>query len=163
MLAGIVSFMRLEVQQQPDIDIPLVVVNISQPGAAPSELENQVTQKVEAAIRSVNGIDELTSSVSEGNSTTRVALAIGTPIDRAVDDVRDAVQRIRSDLPTAFSSPGHRIDTAENDIASFAAITTDMSIERLSWYVDNTVSRELLSVPALPASPAPAAWTAKSG
>jgi multidrug efflux pump subunit AcrB len=150
MLAGVVSFMRMEVQGQPDIDIPLVIVNISQPGAAPSELENQVTQKVEAAIRSVNGIDELTSSVSEGNSQTRVALAIGTPIDRAVDDVRDAVQRIRSDLPDGILEPQvMRIDTAENDIASFAAITTDMSIERLSWYVDNTVSRELLSVPGL--------------
>ena len=150
MLAGIVSFMRMEVQGQPDIDIPLVIVNISQPGAAPSELENQVTQKVEAAIRSVNGIDELTSSVSEGSSQTRVALAIGTPIDRAVDDVRDAVQRIRSDLPDGILEPQvMRIDTAENDIASFAAITTDMSIERLSWYVDNTVARELLSVPGL--------------
>jgi multidrug efflux pump subunit AcrB len=150
MLAGVVSFMRMEVQGQPDIDIPLVIVNISQPGAAPSELENQVTQKVEAAIRSVNGIEELTSSVSEGNSTTRVALAIGTPIDRAVDDVRDAVQRIRSDLPEGILEPQvNRIDTAENDIASFAAITTDMSIERLSWYVDNTVARELLSVPGL--------------
>jgi multidrug efflux pump subunit AcrB len=150
MLAGVVSFMRLEVQQQPDIDIPLVIVSISQPGAAPSELENQVTQKVEAAIRSVNGIEELTSSVTEGNSQTRVALAIGTPIDRAVDDVRDAVQRIRADLPDGILEPQVvRIDTAENDIASFAAITTDMSIERLSWYVDNTVARELLSVPGL--------------
>ena len=150
MLAGVVSFMRMEVQGQPDIDAPVVVVSISQPGAAPSELENQVTQKVEAAVRSVNGIDELQSSVSEGNSTTVVLLAIGTPIDRAVDDVRDAVQRIRSDLPDGIIEPQiSRRATADNDIASFAAVTTDMSLERLSWYVDNTVSRELLSVPGL--------------
>jgi len=150
MLAGLVSFMRMEVQQQPDIDIPIVIVQISQPGAAPSELENQVTQKVEAAIRSVNGIEELSSSASEGSSQTRVSLAIGTPIDRAVDDVRDAVQRIRSDLPDGILEPQViRLDTTENDIASFAAITTDMSLERLSWYVDNTVARELLSVPGL--------------
>jgi multidrug efflux pump subunit AcrB len=150
MLAGFVSFMRLEVQQQPDIDVPIVVVNIAQPGAAPTELENQVTQKVEAAVRSVNGIEELQSSVSEGNSTTIVFLAIGTPIDRAVDDVRDAVQRIRSDLPEGILEPQvSRRDTADNDIASFAAITTDMSLERLSWYVDNTVARDLLSVPGL--------------
>jgi multidrug efflux pump subunit AcrB len=150
MLAGLVSFVRMEVQQQPDIDIPVVIVQISQPGAAPSELENQVTQKVEAAIRSVNGIEELSSSVSEGNAQTRVNLAIGTPIDRAVDDIRDAVQRIRADLPDGILEPQViRVDTTENDIASFAAITTDMSLERLSWYVDNTVARELLSVPGL--------------
>jgi multidrug efflux pump subunit AcrB len=150
LLAGIVSFMGMDVQNEPDIDIPVVVVSISQPGAAPSELENQITQKVEAAVRSVNGIEELKSSMTEGNSTTEVHLAVGTPIDRAVDDVRDAVQRIRSELPDGILEPQViRVDTAERPIASFSAVTTDMSIERLSWYVDNTVARELLSVQGL--------------
>ena len=99
MLAGLVSFSRMDVQGQPDIDFPVVVVNVSQPGAAPSELENQITQKVEAAVRTITGIEELTSQITEGNSTTVVQLAIGTPIDRAVDDVRDAINRIRGDLP----------------------------------------------------------------
>jgi multidrug efflux pump subunit AcrB len=149
-LAGVVSFMRMEVQNQPDIDIPIVVVSVSQPGAAPSELENQVTQKVEAAVRTINGIEELNSSITEGSSTTQVSLAIGTPIDRAVDDIRDAVSRIRSDLPDGILEPQViRVDTSDNDIATFSAVTTDMSLERLSWYVDNSVSRELLSVPGL--------------
>ncbi|HEY0114097.1 MAG TPA: efflux RND transporter permease subunit, partial [Allosphingosinicella sp.] len=149
-LAGIVSFLGMEVQQEPDIDIPIVIVNVSQPGAAPSELENQVTQKVEAAVRTINGIEELSSSITEGSSQTRVSLAIGTQIDRAVDDIRDAMTRIRSDLPDGILEPQViRIDTSEDDIASFAAVTTGMSLERLSWYVDNTISRELLSVPGL--------------
>jgi len=151
-IAGIVSFMGMRVQAEPDIDFPVVVVNIAQPGAAPTELENQITQKVEAAVRSVNGIEELNSFVSEGSSTTVVQLAIGTPIDRAVDDIRDAVARIRSDLPDGILEPQvSRRDTTEEDIASFSAITTAMTLERLSWYVDNTVSRELLSVPGLAA------------
>jgi len=149
-LAGIVSFMRMEVQAQPDIDFPAAAVSISQPGAAPSELENQVTQKVEAAVRSVNGIEELRSSITEGNSTTEIQLAIGTPIDRAVDDIREAISRIRSELPEGILEPQIiRADTTEQPIASFAAKTTDLSLERLSWYVDNTVARELLSVPGL--------------
>ena len=149
-LAGLVSFSRMDVQQQPDIDFPLVIVQINQPGAAPTELENQVTQKVEAAVRTINGIEELSSSVTEGSSQTRVQLAIGTPIDRAIDDVRDAIQRIRGDLPDGILEPQViRLDTTENDIASFSAVTTDMSLERLSWYVDNTVSRELLGVQGL--------------
>ena len=152
LLAGLVTFMRMEVQGDPDIDFPVVVVNISQPGAAPSELENQVTQKVEAAVRSVNGIEELSSSITEGSSTTEVQLAIGTPIDRAMDDVRDAIQRIRGDLPDGILEPQvMRFDTTEQPIASFSAVTTDMTVERLSWYVDNTVARELLSVSGLAA------------
>src|SRR5438105_507247 len=87
-LAGVVSFLRMDVNRQPDIDFPIVIVSISQPGAAPSELQNQVTQKVEAAVRSLNGIDEMTSQITEGNSTTVIQLALGTPIDRAVEDVR---------------------------------------------------------------------------
>ncbi len=151
LLAGLVSFSRMEVQGSPDIDIPVVIVNISQPGAAPSELENQITQKVEAAVRSVNGIEELRSNVTEGSSTTIVQLAIGTPIDRATDDIRDAVQRIRGDLPDGILEPqvSRRDTTDEQPVASFSATTTGMSLERLSWYVDNTVSRELLSVPGL--------------
>jgi multidrug efflux pump subunit AcrB len=151
LIAGFVSFSRMEVQGAPDIDFPIVVVTVSQPGAAPSELENQVTQKVEAAVRSVNGIEELSSSITEGSSTTQVQLALGTPIDRAVDDVRDAISRIRGDLPDGILEPQIiRVGTTdEQPIASFSATTTGMSLERLSWYVDNTVSRELLSVPGM--------------
>ena len=81
-LAGIVSFMTMQVNQQPDIDFPVVVVVISQPGAAPTELENQVTQKVENALRSLSGVDEINSTVTEGNSQTVVQLQIGTKGDR---------------------------------------------------------------------------------
>lgn len=149
-IAGIVSFMRMQVQNDPDIEIPLVIVSVSQPGAAPTELENQITTRVEAAVRSLTGIEEITSNISEGNSTTQIQLALGTPIDRALDDVRNAIQQIRSDLPDGILEPQvFRISTSDNELASFTAITTNMSMERLSWYVDNTVTQELLSVPGL--------------
>ncbi|MDQ8756044.1 efflux RND transporter permease subunit [Sphingosinicella sp. LHD-64] len=151
-LAGIISFMRMDVQNDPDIEFPIVIVQISQPGAAPAELETQVTQRVEAAVRSLTGIDEINSTVTEGNSTTVVQLALGTPIDRAVNDVRDAITQIRGNLPDGILEPQvSREDTAGDDIASFAVVSTDMTLEQLSWFVDNTVSRELLSVPGLAA------------
>jgi len=151
-VAGLVSFMRMDVNNQPDIDFPVVIVQITQPGAAPTELENQVTQKVEAAVRSLQGIDEINSTVQEGNSTTVVQLVIGTPIDRAVEDVRSAIQQIRSDLPEGILEPQvMRANTTGDDLASYAAISTDMTIEQLSWYIDNTVSQELLSVPGMAA------------
>ena len=150
-VAGIVAFMTMQVNNNPDIDFPIVIVNISQPGAAPTELENQVTQKVEAAVRSLSGIDEIDSTVTEGSSTTLVQLDIGTPIDRAVEDVRSAIQQIRGSLPDGILEPQvGRVDTAsDNDLASYAAISSDMTVEQLSWYIDNTVAKELQSVPGM--------------
>ena len=144
---GVVSFIRMDINQQPDIDFPGVIISINQPGAAPSELETQVTQRVEAAVRSLEGIDEINSYVSEGDSTTVVQLAIGTPIDRAVNEARDALTQIRADLPDGITEPQvSRIKANDFNLGSYTAVGTDMSIEDLSWYIDNTVAKELLSV-----------------
>ena len=149
-LAGIVSFARMQVNNQPDIDFPVVIVVVSQPGAAPSELETQVTQQVEAAVRNLQGIDEIDSTVTEGQSQTVVQLAIGTPIDRAVMDTRDAITQIRGNLPDGILEPQiFRANTTGSDLASYAAISTDMTVEQLSWYIDNTVTKALLSVPGM--------------
>ncbi|MES2753680.1 MAG: efflux RND transporter permease subunit [Pseudomonadota bacterium] len=149
-VAGIVSFIRMDINQEPDIEFPAVIVSVSQPGAAPTELENQITQRIEAAVRSVQGIDELNSQISEGNSTTFVQFAIGQDVDRAVDDVRDAVTQIRSDLPDGILEPRiQRVTINDNDLGAYSAIATDMTVEQLSWYIDNTVTKELLSVPGM--------------
>ncbi len=143
-LAGIYAFATMEVTDSPDIDFPAAQVNISQPGAAPSEMENQITQRVEAAVRGVEGVDEINSSVREGNSNTFVQFKIGTPTDRAVNDVRDAIAQIRGDLPDSILEPQvERVDFGDS-FTFVAAETTDMSLEELSWYIDNKVSRRLL-------------------
>jgi multidrug efflux pump subunit AcrB len=147
LLAGLVSFMNMQVNNNPDIDFPAVSVNVSQPGAAPSEMEMQVTQRIETAIRGINGVEEINSSIREGNSSTFVMFEIGTPSDRAVNDVRNAIAQVRSDLPEGILEPQvTREDIAGDPILFVAAETSDMSLEELSWYVDNTVSKRLLSV-----------------
>ena len=149
-VAGIVSFIQMDINQEPDIDFPAVSIEISQPAAAPSELETQVTQRVEAAVRSLEGVDEIMSYVSEGSSTTIVQLDIGTPIDRAVNEARDAITQIRSNLPEGILEPQvSRVKVNDNDLGSYTALSTDMTIEQLSWYIDNTVAKELLSVPGM--------------
>ena len=95
-LLGLVSFLRMDVNNNPDISFPAATVTVVQPGAAPSELETQVTQRVEAAIRGINGVDEIQSTAREGSSSTFVQFDMGTPVDRAVNDVRDAIANIRS-------------------------------------------------------------------
>ncbi len=152
MLAGIVSFMRMDVNNNPDISFPAVSVTVSQPGAAPTELETQVTQRVEAAVRGISGVDDIISFASEGQSLTNVQFQIGTPVDRAVNDVKNAVDQIRSDLPDGILEPQvTRIDIDGGPIAYFSAEATDMTLEELSWYVDNTVAKRLLSVSGMAA------------
>ena len=152
MLAGVVSFMRMDVNNMPDISFPFVTVTVSQPGAAPTELETQITQRVEAAIRGVSGVDELTSIVMEGQSITNVQFVIGTPVDRAVNDVKSAIDQIRSDLPDGILEPQvSRVDVDGGPIAYFSAEATDMTLEELSWYVDNTVAKRLLSISGMAA------------
>jgi multidrug efflux pump subunit AcrB len=150
LLAGVLSFRAMDINDQPDVEFPVAQVVVVQPGAAPEELESQVTQRVEAAIRNISGVDEVNSFVSEGTSRTSVQFAIGTPIDRAVNDVRDAVANIRSDLPQGILQPQvNRIDVAGGPIAYFAVESTAMTLEELSWFVDNTVAKRLLGVPGM--------------
>jgi multidrug efflux pump subunit AcrB len=152
MLAGLIAFAGMQVNNNPDIDFPAAVVSVSQPGAAPNELETQVTQRVESAIRGVNGVDEIDSSISEGNSQTFVTFQIGTPTDRAVDDVRNAIAQIRGSLPEGILEPQvTRVDIAGDPILYVGAETSDMSLNDLSWYIDNTVAKRLLAVPGVAA------------
>lgn len=152
LLAGIVSFSRMDVNQNPDISFPMASVVVRQPGAAPTELETQVTQRIEAAVRGISGVDEITSWVTEGQSNTNVQFQIGTPVDRAVNDVKNAVDQIRSDLPEGILEPQvSRVDIDGGPIAYFSAEATDMTLEELSWYVDNTVAKRLLAVPGMAA------------
>ena len=144
---GVVSFIRLPINLNPDISFPLIVVQVSQPGAAPAEIETQVTQKVEGAVRSVSGVRNISSRASEGGSFTSVEFEIGTPLDRALNDVRDAVSKVRGDLPEGINEPQvNRVDIEGGAIAYYAVSTTDRSPEQLSWFVDNDISKRLLSI-----------------
>ena len=149
-LAGIISFMRMDVNQNPDISFPGVDVIVNQPGAAPTELETQVSQRVEAAVRGISGVDEIQSTITEGSSDTFVQFTIGTPVDRAVNDVREAVSRIRSDLPEGILEPQiSRVDIDGDPMAFVSVEAVDMTLEQLSWYVDNTIARKLLAIPGM--------------
>ncbi len=147
LLAGILSFNRMDVQNDPDIELPLVIVSISQPGASPSEITTQITQKVESALRSVEGVRNIESSANEGNTSINAEFEVGDDVNVAVNEVKAAVDQIRSDLPDGILEPQiFKVSTSGDPIAYFAVEASDMTIEQLSWFVDDTVSRRLLSV-----------------
>ena len=146
-LAGIMSFRNMDVQNDPDIEFPVVVVSISQPGAAPTEITTQITQKVESAIRSVQGVRNIDATASEGNTFVVAEFEIGDDINAAVSEVKNAVDQIRSDLPDGILEPQiFKEATSSDPIAYFAVEASDMTLEQLSWFVDDTVARRLLSV-----------------
>ena len=146
-LAGIISFMQMDVQNDPDIEFPVVIASIVQPGAAPTEIENQITQRVESAVRTLEGVRSISSTANEGNSSTVIEFELGTDINQSVNEVKNAVDQVRSELPDGILEPFiQKATTSSEPIAYFAVGAPDMTIEQLSWFVDDTVTKRLLAV-----------------
>ncbi len=147
---GLVAFIRLPINLNPDISFPMVDVTISQPGAAPTEMETQIAQKVEGSISSIGNIHNITTYILEGATNIFVEFQIGTPIDRAVTDVRDAVAKVRNDLPQGILEPViQRVNVDGGAIAYYAVTTTSMTPTELSWFIDNNITKRLLAIPGV--------------
>ncbi|WP_158046148.1 efflux RND transporter permease subunit [Skermanella pratensis] len=144
MLLGIVSFQSLPITRFPNIDVPVVSITVTQSGAAPSELESQVTKQVEDAVANITGVKHVTSTITDGTSTTAIEFRLEVDTDRAVNDVKDAIAKIRADLPRTIDEPIiERIDVEGQAIQSYAASAPGMTLEQLSWFVDDVVKRKL--------------------
>ncbi len=144
MLMGVISFMNLPVTRFPNIDVPVVSVTVTQSGAAPSELETQVTKKVEDAVANLTGVKHVISTITDGRSVTAIEFRLEVDTDRAVNDVKDAVAKIRADLPRGIDEPvTERIDVEGQSILTYAVSSSDMTLEEISWHVDDVIKRKL--------------------
>ncbi|WP_029616877.1 efflux RND transporter permease subunit [Pseudorhizobium marinum] len=147
---GVQSFYSLPITRFPNIDVPVVSITVVQSGASPAELEMQVTREVEDAVASISGVDEISSTVVDGQSQTVVMFRIEKPTDEAVQDTKDAIDRIRSDLPASAEEPVvSKIDVEGQAIQTFAVSSPNMTLEELSWFVDDTIKRELQGQPGI--------------
>jgi multidrug efflux pump subunit AcrB len=150
LVLGISSFFALPITRFPNIDVPIVSVSVAQAGAAPAELETQVTKEVEDAVAGITGVDFIQSTVNDGVSTTAIMFKIEVPSDKALQDVKDAIDRIQSDLPATAETPTvTKIDVESNAIQTFAISSPNMTLEELSWFVDDTVKRALQGKPGI--------------
>ncbi len=150
MIAGLMAFQDMDIQDRPDIEFPVVIVSISQPGAAPPEVENQITQRVEAAVQTIDGIENVSSTASEGNSNTQIEFALGTDIDSVLNEVKSEIDNIRGELPDGILEPRVvKQQTSSQPIVSFGVTAQDMTLEELSWFIDDTITKALLTVPGL--------------
>ena len=144
---GMFSFSRLPITRFPNVDIPIITISVTQSGAAPSELETQVTKRVEDAVAGVTGVKRVISSISDGLSQTTIEFRLEVNSDRAINDVKDAIAKIRADLPRTIDEPiVQRLDIAGLPILTYAVSAPNMSLEQLSWFVDDVAARSLQGV-----------------
>src|SRR5260370_33754775 len=129
-ILGLVSFRTMSITRFPNIDIPIVQVLIAQSGAAPSELESQVTKKVEDGVSSLNGVWHIVSTVTDGSSSTVVQFKVGSvDIDRALNDVKDQIAKIRTDLPRSIDEPiVSRGDIEAQPIVTYTAAAPSLTL-----------------------------------
>jgi multidrug efflux pump subunit AcrB len=147
LVLGWVSFTKLAVTRLPSADIPVISVAVSQFGAAPAELESQVTKTIEDGVSGVEGVRHISSSITDGLSVTTIQFALETNTDRALNDVKDAVTRVRANLPQNVNEPLiQRVDVIGLPIVTYAAISPGKTPEQLSYFVDDVVKRALQGV-----------------
>ncbi len=150
-VAGLWGFHQLPVARFPDIAFPMTTVTITQPGAAPSQLEAEVTRRVEDSVATIPNIKRVMSTVSEGVSVTSIEFYLDTDLATALDDTRDAVTKIRTDLPQDIQEPVVSKVDIGGSLMTYAVVAPKMTPDELSWFVDREVTRAMYGVPGVAA------------
>lgn len=146
-IAGVLAFKAIGVQDFPDIELPMVTVEAQLPGAAPATLETEVARKLENSIATLQGIKNLYTKILEGVVVITIEFVLEKDPMEAVNDVRDAVARVRAELPADVRDPTVvRATTAGKPLLTYAVTSKQIDEEALSWFVDNTVAKQLLTV-----------------
>jgi multidrug efflux pump subunit AcrB len=146
-MLGLVGFQAMKIQNFPDIDLPMVTVNAALPGASPSQLETEVARKIENSIATVQGVKHIYTTVVDGLVLITVEFRLEVPTQEGLDSVRDAVARVRSDLPADLRDPVvQKVDLAGTPVLAYTIGASGMDDEGLSWFVDNEVTKKLLAV-----------------
>ena len=146
-LIGAIGYRGMKIQQFPDIDLPTVSIIAALPGASPAQMETDVARKLEDSIATLQGVKHIYTMVQSGMATITVEFRLEVLTQEAVDGVRDAVSRVRSSLPGDLRDPVvSKVNLAGAPILTYTVDSTRMDDEALSWFVDNTVGKRLLSV-----------------
>ena len=154
-LAGLLAYKANPVQDFPDIELPIVTVSAVLPGAAPAQLETEVARKIEDSVATLQGVKNIYTKVLDGVVTVTVEFILEKQIAEAVNDVRDAVARVKADMPAELRDPTvTKASTAGRVVLTFIAtakpgVDNPLDSPDLSWFVDNTVAKRLLTVPGV--------------
>ena len=141
MAIGLLALTKLKVNQIPDVDLPLLVIDISYPGASPDTVEREVLNRVEKALQSVNGIKDLRGTANEGSANIQVFFEFKKNMVEATDDVRNAIGRVRYKLPTEIREPVIlRIDPGAQPIMQLALSSSSQSHAEISRIAEDQLA-----------------------
>ena len=146
-LMGVMGFKAMKIQQFPDIDLPMVVVTATLPSASPAQMETEVARKLENSLANTQGLKHLYTKIQDGTATLTAEFRLEKDSREAVEDVRAAVSRVRSDLPRDLRDPVvAKMELSGMPILTYTIASPGMSDEELSWFVDNSITKALLAV-----------------
>ena len=146
-LAGLIAYRGLNVQDFPDIELPMITISAGLEGAAPAQLETEVARKLENSVASLSGVKNTYTTIIDGSVTVVVEFVLEKDSNVALDDVRNAVSTVKADLPADVRDPVvSKLSTAGRPVITYALTSTQMSEESLSWFIDNDVSKRVLNV-----------------
>ena len=149
-LAGLIGFKSMAVQDFPDIELPIVTVDAVLPGAAPAQLETEVARKVENSVATLQGVKNVYTRILDGAVSVTVEFVLEKNSAEAVNEVRDAVSRVRADLPADVRDPTvTKASTAGRPVVTYTVASSQLDEEAVSWFIDNTLSKRLLAVPGV--------------
>ena len=143
-LLGVASYMRLPIKQRPNVTFPQVVITVTENGAAPSEMETQITRPVETAMAGLPNVETIQSTVTRGASTTQIEFPLSEDMQKMTDEVRTRLDQIRVNLPRDIDPPTvQRLDIDSEAILTYAVAAPKMADVDLSWFIDDSISRAL--------------------
>jgi len=149
-LAGVRGFQQLSIQNMPDLDLPTINIMLSQPGAAPAQLETEVARKVEDSLIGLQGLKHVSSSITDGQVHIKAEFVLEKPLSDALIQTKDAVDRVRSDLPTDLEQPSiSAVTTGDGATLTYALASDRLDEEALSWFIDDELTKALMAVPGV--------------
>src|SRR5438270_12004007 len=144
---GLASLARLDTDEYPDLDQPIVFIGIAYPGAAPDVVEREVVSRLEDKISGISGVDKLNSSSTDGFAQIIVQFAFSKDVNQATQDVRDAISGVRGQLPGEILEPiVQRFDPNTLPIVSLALTSTVLNAPQLTQLADETIGGELRAI-----------------
>ncbi|WNG46693.1 efflux RND transporter permease subunit [Archangium minus] len=148
-VVGAAGYLKLNVDRFPKVDFPAVVVMTALPGAAPEEMETDVTEKVEEAVNTISGIDEMTSTTTEGSSLVVISFVLEKDIDVAVQEVRDRINQIAYELPKDVETPLVQKFDPDSVPVVILSVQAQRPVREITEYADRVLRRRLETVPGV--------------
>ncbi|MGR9299695.1 efflux RND transporter permease subunit (plasmid) [Rhizobium leguminosarum] len=149
-VGGLLAFKHLPVQNFPDMDLPTIKITATLDGAAPAQLETDVARTIEDNLASLSYLDHVTTTITDGTVSISVSFKLEKDSETALNEVRNAVDSAQADLPAQMQTPSvTKVTVQSSALVTYAIRSTALNETELSWFIDNDLTKALLSVPGV--------------